>query len=175
MGLGKSLQVCALIHAFCKRQMARAHARKQNPKASSTSEDATARVMLVVPSSLLDNWGNEFKKWINKGKQDIRVSILSASNAHTPAARLSALRAWNARPESVLIIGYEMYTNLAKTYTIDAKRALLTSADLIILDEGHRIKSATSKTAQVQYICITHSLRGCVSCMSVPLHVGMCL
>jgi len=63
MGLGKSLQVCTVIHAFCKRQMAR------NPASAKQAQDPspyTARVMLVVPSSLLDNWSNEFRKWVNK-------------------------------------------------------------------------------------------------------------
>jgi len=67
MGLGKSLQVCALAHAFFKRQKARKD---------------TGRVMLVVPSSLLDNWMNEFKKWVNKSSTpEIKVRH---SSQHPP-------------------------------------------------------------------------------------------
>ena len=67
MGLGKSLQVCALAHAFFKRQKARKD---------------TGRVMLVVPSSLLDNWMNEFKKWVNKSSTP-EIKVLPSSQ-HPP-------------------------------------------------------------------------------------------
>jgi SNF2 family DNA or RNA helicase len=105
MGLGKSLQICALVHAFCKRQLSR----KQ-----------TARVLLVMPSSLLSNWSAEFRKWVNKPGSDksnhINVSILSAHTATTMDARLRLLKTFHARDEGVLLVGYEMFTHLMKTY-----------------------------------------------------------
>ena len=66
MGLGKSLQVCALIHAFCKRQDA---LKKEG------FVEASARVMLVVPSTLIDNWQAEFRKWVNKPSLGSEVKV----------------------------------------------------------------------------------------------------
>lgn len=150
MGLGKSLQVCTTIYAFCKRQMERARALKKAKDVPDAEQ--TARVMLVVPSSLLENWQNEFKKWINHGpsvKPELMVSVLSPSTAATYQARRAKLNAWFAKPEGVLIIGYEMFTTLLGKYDNNpGGRERLIGADLIVLDEGHRIKSASSKTAQ---------------------------
>jgi SNF2 family DNA or RNA helicase len=66
MGLGKSLQVCALMHAFCKRQAA---IKKEGVV------EASARVMLVVPSTLIDNWQAEFRKWVNKPSLGSEVKV----------------------------------------------------------------------------------------------------
>ena len=141
MGLGKSLQVCTLIHAFCKRQMA--------PKYRKDDPDSSARVMLVVPSSLLDNWMSEFKKWVNKGgKPEIKVMILSPHTTPSQDSKLRLLRQWDANREGVLIIGYETFSTLSKKYKVGWKKDLLNkSADLIVLDEGHRIKSSKSNIA----------------------------
>ena len=151
MGLGKSLQVCTTVYAFCKRQSERARAMKKAKDAKDSTEP-TARIMLVVPSSLLENWQNEFKKWINHGssaRPELQVSVLSAATASTNQARRAKLNAWYAKPEGVLIIGYEMFTSLLNKFGANPGwKERLTGADLIVLDEGHRIKSASSKTAQ---------------------------
>jgi len=48
---------------------------------------------------------NEFKKWVNKGKHEIKVTALSTVVAPTSDARLRTLKTWNAKEEGVLIIG----------------------------------------------------------------------
>ena len=158
MGLGKSLQVCALVHAFCKRKVkesGKQKAKTEKELVEKTGKKGSARVMLIMPSSLLDNWKNEFKKWVNKSNlpQDahIKVMCLSAHTAPTADARLRQLKMFAALDEAVLLIGYEMFTNLVKTYANapeDKRKLLSHTADLVVLDEGHRIKSASSKTAQ---------------------------
>jgi len=121
MGLGKTLQTIALIWTLM----------KQNPVHE--AEPVIRKALIVCPVTLIKNWRKEFRKWL--GNERIGVFIAEGKNQRiTDFTR--------GKSYNVMIIGYErlrsVYEELQKGYGVD----------LVIADEGHRLKTAQSKSAQ---------------------------
>ena len=88
-----------MVHAFCKRQLA---------LVSEGVQEARGHVMLVVPSTLLDNWAAEFRKWINKPNQgtqgvEVKVEVLSTATCPTMSNRIAKLRTWEAKKRCLTV------------------------------------------------------------------------
>ncbi|KAF2396060.1 hypothetical protein EJ06DRAFT_517261 [Trichodelitschia bisporula] len=119
MGLGKTLQTIALLWTLL----------KQNPIAG--SKPVIRKALIVCPVTLINNWRKEFKKWL--GTDRIGVFVADDKNRLTDFTRGKAY--------SIMIVGYEklrsMYEDLQKYDAID----------IIIADEGHRLKTARNKAA----------------------------
>nr|APC23178.1 RAD54B DNA helicase splice variant [Physcomitrium patens] len=114
MGLGKTLQVITLIWTIL----------KQGPGGS----PAVKRVLVVCPSSLVHNWGNEVHKWL--GRERLRFMAAAQKFADFKAGFSSPL----------LITSYEI---LRKHIDIIAS----TKPGLLVCDEAHRLKNcAGNKT-----------------------------
>ena len=107
MGLGKTVQILAFLDTF----------RNQMPE---------AKILLVVPASLLGNWQNECKKFA----PDIPLQIL-----HSLAKKNNG----DAVTETVFlsITTYSMVSRMSEL--------LETEWDLVILDEAQAIKNPASK------------------------------
>ncbi|KAF2997839.1 helicase [Curvularia kusanoi] len=120
MGLGKTLQTIALIWTLL----------KQNP--IHDSGPAITKALIVCPAGLVDNWKREFRKWL--GNERIGVYVADAKNKKI--ANFTKGKAYN-----VLIIGYEML----RTVQEELKSAVV---DIVIADEGHRLKTANNKSMQ---------------------------
>ncbi|KAL7750806.1 helicase [Sorochytrium milnesiophthora] len=117
MGLGKTVQTISLIWTLL----------KQNPY---YGDSVIKRALIVCPASLVNNWEKEFKKWLG----DERVRVF-------PVQQKTNVRDFLAgRIYSVMIVGYEK---------LRAIQDLLKDGgfDLIVCDEGHRLKSAQIKTS----------------------------
>ncbi|KAF1927075.1 uncharacterized protein M421DRAFT_421943 [Didymella exigua CBS 183.55] len=121
MGLGKTLQTIALIWTLL----------KQN--AIHDSGPAITKALIVCPAGLVDNWKREFRKWL--GNERIGVYVADAKNKKI--ANFTMGKAYN-----VLIIGYEML----RTVQEELKRGA--GVDIVIADEGHRLKTANNKSMQ---------------------------
>ncbi|CAO3572039.1 unnamed protein product [Mortierella alpina] len=120
MGLGKTLQTIALLWTLL----------KQSPYHG--EETAVVRRALVVcPASLIMNWQKEFKKWL--GNERLRVFAVDSKSTITDFTL--------GKVYPVMIIGYEKL----RTVQEELKNA---NFDIIICDEGHRLKTANIKTAQ---------------------------
>ncbi|MCJ1394649.1 helicase [Xylographa bjoerkii] len=121
MGLGKTLQTIALIWTLL----------KQNP----IHEDAPVikKALIVCPVTLINNWKKEFRKWLGNE----RIGVFVADNTKT---RLSDFT--KGKSYSVMIIGYEKL----RSVTEELKKG--GGIDLVIADEGHRLKTAANKSAQ---------------------------
>lgn len=121
MGLGKTLQTIALIWTLL----------KQNPVYE--SQPVIRKALIVCPVTLIKNWRKEFRKWL--GAERLGVFV-----AEDKKQRITDFT--RGRSYSVMIIGYErlrsVYEELQKGHGID----------LIVADEGHRLKTAQSKSAQ---------------------------
>lgn len=117
MGLGKTLQCIALLWTLY----------KQGPYGG---KPILHRILIVTPSSLVKNWFQEFKKWL--GLERISVFAVEADKR---------VDEYLLRPKCpVLIISYEMFLR-------NIKEVEKINFDLIICDEGHRLKNTSIKTS----------------------------
>ena len=121
MGLGKTLQTIALLWTLL----------KQNP----IYEDAPVikKALIVCPVTLINNWRKEFRKWLGNE----RIGVFVADNSRTRLTDFTMGKSY-----SVMIIGYEKLRAVQE----DLKKG--SGIDIIIADEGHRLKTAQNKSAQ---------------------------
>lgn len=114
MGLGKTVQILAYLETL----------RSKNPN---------ARVLLVVPASLLGNWQKEAARFV----PEMRVEVLHGAHAHVLEERFSASDAF------LTITTYRMATGIS---TLQQH-----TWDCVILDEAQAIKNPTTKqTRQIK-------------------------
>ena len=120
MGLGKTLQTIALIWTLL----------KQNPIGG--DHPVIKKALIVCPVTLINNWRKEFRKWL--GADRLGVYIFDDSKK-----RITDFT--KGRAYSVMIIGYE------KLRTVCEELKKGDSIDIVVADEGHRLKSAKNKSA----------------------------
>lgn len=96
------------------------------------NEPLLKRVLIVTPSSLVNNWLNEFKKWLNPG----RLNPFAVNKKQKPSDYLKMPRLMYP----VMIISYEMFV----IHFTDIEGI---NFDLIICDEGHRLKNSSIRAA----------------------------
>ena len=122
MGLGKTLQCIALIWTIL----------NQGPYGG---VPIAKRVIIIVPAGLVNNWSKEFKKWLG----DERLPIFSIDQKNTVLQFIQYTKTPGNRLGKVLIISYELFSkNSEKLATVDF--------DLMVCDEGHRLKNNKTKT-----------------------------
>lgn len=120
MGLGKTLQTIALIWTLV----------KQNPIYN--VDPVIKKVLIVCPVSLVQNWKREFRKWLGRD----RLGVMSYGDQ---GSRLSM---FDGKNFNVMIVGYERLQKIAEDLTRGA------GIDLIVCDEGHRLKSLQNKSTK---------------------------
>ena len=121
MGLGKTLQTIALLWTLL----------KQNP----IYEEAPVikKALIVCPVTLINNWRKEFRKWLGNE----RIGVFVADGTKTRLTDFTMGKVYN-----VMIIGYE------KLRTVQEELKKGGGIDIVIADEGHRLKTAQNKSAQ---------------------------
>ncbi|XP_050504552.1 transcriptional regulator ATRX-like isoform X3 [Diabrotica virgifera virgifera] len=142
MGLGKTFQVLALVHALF------------------THDEINAKhVLIVCPLSTVNNWRKEVK-FVYKGlrdQDDIHVYTLHSRN--DIKQKYDVVTKWHLQKKSILIMGYEAFetvTNhgkLDKNLSVQRKEKILEALvdpgpDLVVCDEGHLIKNKKAVRAQ---------------------------
>lgn len=120
MGLGKTLQTIALLWTLL----------KQNP----VYEEAPVikKALIVCPVTLINNWRKEFRKWLGNE----RLGVFVVEDKKTRLTDFTMGKAY-----SVMIIGYE------KLRLVQADLQKGPGIDIVIADEGHRLKTAQNKSA----------------------------
>lgn len=119
MGLGKTLQTIALIWTLL----------KQNPIYQ--DPPVVKKALIVCPVTLINNWRKEITKWL--GREKIGVFV-----AENPKSRITDFT--KGRSYQVMIVGYEKLTKIQD-------QLQHADIDLVICDEGHRLKTASNKAA----------------------------
>lgn len=121
MGLGKTLQTIALLWTLL----------KQNP----VYEDPPVikKALIVCPVTLINNWRKEFRKWLGTD----RIGVFVADEKKKRLTDFTMGRSY-----SIMIIGYE------KLRTVQEELKKGPVIDIVIADEGHRLKTAKNKSAQ---------------------------
>ena len=121
MGLGKTLQTIALLWTLL----------KQNP----IHEDPPVikKALIVCPVTLVNNWRKEFRKWLGNE----RMGVFVADGTKTRLTDFTMGKSY-----SIMIIGYE------KLRTVQEELKKGSGIDIVIADEGHRLKTAKNKSAQ---------------------------
>jgi DNA repair and recombination protein RAD54B len=121
MGLGKTLQTIALLWTLI----------KQTP--IHRSAPVVKKALIVCPVSLIKNWKKEFRKWL----PHTNLGVLQFEDPKT--TRLSM---FDGKVFNIMIIGYErlrmVADDLAESHDID----------IVICDEGHRLKTVKNKSAK---------------------------
>ncbi|XP_055858931.1 transcriptional regulator ATRX homolog [Episyrphus balteatus] len=144
MGLGKTLQVIALLHTV-----------------TSYKELKTSKILVLCPKSTIMNWADEIKRWL--GPLDVKnIQIFNFSDSADIYDKINVLRKWAATSQKsgCLIMGYEafrslVFYNTSKTKARSNMRVedirenihkylLKPGADLVVCDEGHIIKNRKS-------------------------------
>ena len=121
MGLGKSLQTIALLWTLL----------KQNPIAD--APPVVKKALIVCPVTLVNNWRKEIIKWLGSE----RVGVFVADGTKRRITDFTLGRSYN-----IMIIGYEKLRNVQD----DLKKG--PGVDIVVVDEGHRLKTAKNKSAQ---------------------------
>lgn len=121
MGLGKTLQSIALIWTLI----------RQNPF---NPQPLIKKVLIITPVSLIKNWEKEINKWLGNSRLIPLVAI------GTKEEVLKTVNKFCEAHYRCLIISYESFRTFHEKFD--------KNADLIILDEGHRLKNMNIKTFQ---------------------------
>ena len=120
MGLGKTLQTIALLWTLL----------KQNPLYE--EPPVVKKALVVCPATLVSNWRKEFRKWL--GNERIGAFVADGSRKLTDFT--------HGKSYHVMVIGYE------RLRTVQEELKEGTGIDIVVADEGHRLKTAQNKSAQ---------------------------
>lgn len=121
MGLGKTLQTIALLWTLL----------KQNPIHG--DPPVIKKALIVCPVTLINNWRQEFRKWLGAE----RIGVFIADGLKTRLTDFTMGKSY-----SIMIIGYE------KLRVVQEELKKGSGIDIVIADEGHRLKTAKNKSAQ---------------------------
>jgi transcriptional regulator ATRX len=143
MGLGKTLQVIALIHTLL------AHKKETGIK----------RIMIMLPVNVQANWRDEVTKWTKGCEHRIKVYEMpmnaKSCDKDLNHARVSELRQWYTQG-GVLLVGYALFSQLVDGKNVKLKKLkdeittylLSPGADMVICDEGHMLKNDKSNLSK---------------------------
>ncbi|EEY59457.1 transcriptional regulator ATRX [Phytophthora infestans T30-4] len=153
MGLGKTLQVITTVQAFLS---------KKTLNGDGRLEQRHKHVLILAPTICVRNWEAEVVKWLGK-KESRRLGLftLESSREKKMSDRVNVVKLWHKRG-GLLITGYELYRLLVLQSSGEEKIApgnqkyshMIKQAykclcdpgpDLMVLDEGHRVRNHKSK------------------------------
>uniref|UniRef100_A0A803SQL8 DNA helicase n=1 Tax=Anolis carolinensis TaxID=28377 RepID=A0A803SQL8_ANOCA len=138
MGLGKTLQVVSFLHTIL------------------LCDKLDFRTALVVcPLNTALNWLNEFEKWQEGLDDNEKLEVNELATVKRPQERGYMLQRWQDEG-GVMIIGYEMYRNLAQGRNVKSKKLkeifnkslVDPGPDFVICDEGHVLKNEASAVSK---------------------------
>jgi DNA repair and recombination protein RAD54B len=121
MGLGKTLQTITLLWTLL----------KQNPIYEASP--VIKKALIVCPVTLINNWRKEFRKWLGNE----RIGVFVFDDKRKKLTDFTKGKAYN-----IMIVGYE------KLRTVQEGLLKGHGVDIVIADEGHRLKTVQNKSGQ---------------------------
>ncbi|KAM0334119.1 hypothetical protein ACHAQA_001139 [Verticillium albo-atrum] len=136
MGLGKTMQIITLLIAITEASASpEPTVRAQIPERLRRSQ-----TLVICPTGLVDNWKEELGSWDRHAVLGDRFTVDSKQDQ---GQRKDTIKEWDERG-GVLIIGYDMFRNLA--FADDTTRKIFTDRpNIVVADEAHRLKNQKSK------------------------------
>ncbi|CBY41469.1 unnamed protein product, partial [Oikopleura dioica] len=145
MGLGKTLQVISFTDVILR-------------------HTGHKYVMIIVPVNTIQNWKAEFATWLPERPATSPPDPKVSYRCNSIDARLALIKGWRSTGGS-LIVGYETFRilvtpkKLKKNSTVPDQHHLMMlqecqkylldpGADLVICDEGHRIKNEKAELSK---------------------------
>ena len=131
MGMGKTLQTATFLHLFLSR-----------------GKSKTA--LIVSPASVNTHWLREFeniKKWINPSATDFSITPVLLSSKSSVQDRKKISKNWSENG-GVMVTSYDMFRLLCVDNDF-CEYLHSPGPDVIILDEGHKIRHLSSKITKV--------------------------
>lgn len=128
MGLGKTLMTITVLWTLLKQSI------------SPTRNLDAQKVLICCPVTLIDNWRKEFAKWLNLNR--IGVLALNGKNQSSAKDKQDIIGFAKTNVYQVLIIGYEKLL-------LCAKELSMVNFDVLVCDEGHRLKNNSSKVIKL--------------------------
>jgi DNA repair and recombination protein RAD54B len=104
---------------------------KQNPIYE--AQPVIKKALVVCPVTLISNWRKEFRKWLGNERIGVFVADKTKNNIRDFTM---------GKSYSVMIIGYEKLRSVQEDLCQGA------GIDIVICDEGHRLKTAQNKSSQ---------------------------
>ncbi|CAG8472458.1 2173_t:CDS:10 [Paraglomus occultum] len=142
MGLGKTVQVITFLYTLWREMKAKNKAIPQDLM------EHGFRVLILCPSTVIDNWMVEFNKWLRRmeGGREFCAHVGKFDTSMKEDERLRTLNKWHRLERGgVIITNYEMISRscFREQRNIDEYRKCLIDPgpSLIIADEGHKFKS----------------------------------
>ncbi|XP_033248524.1 transcriptional regulator ATRX homolog isoform X1 [Drosophila miranda] len=147
MGLGKTLQLIALLHTVI-----------------SYKELNTVKVLVLCPKSTVMNWADEFHYWLSPLNIKSHLKVFIFPDSSDIAEKLRVLEEWSlssTNKAGCLLVGYEAFRSLVFYHSYKYRGNVTSSklenvrekvqkyllepgADLVVCDEGHIIKNSKS-------------------------------
>ncbi|CCX34245.1 Similar to Helicase ARIP4; acc. no. A4IHD2 [Pyronema omphalodes CBS 100304] len=146
MGLGKTLQVITFLYSL-------AVAGASQDKAVSgqiPSHLRKSKTLIMCPPTLIDNWVDEFHKWlpINADMKELDPQYIGrihrADGEQTAPQRARAIHDWDENG-GILIMSYHVFR---QTVASDLGKILLEGPNIIVADEAHTIKNKGSQISK---------------------------
>ncbi|KAL2865644.1 putative SNF2 family helicase/ATPase [Aspergillus lucknowensis] len=150
MGLGKTMQVISLLTTISQAATSNdPEIRKQIPEAFRRSQ-----TLILCPSSLIENWHEEFLMWSPENSPIGLVRRVSANDALS--VRLKEVSDWD-QEGGVLLISYNIFRSwiinnatgkrpppLSDAQHESVRKWLLDGPNIIVADEAHKMKNPSS-------------------------------
>ncbi|KAJ5104497.1 hypothetical protein NUU61_001844 [Penicillium alfredii] len=156
MGLGKTMQVISLLVTIA------AAAASHDPDIRSQVPERLRRsqTLILSPSSLLQNWYEEFTFWVPEKSTLGQIKLITAKVKPNDGDRVEDIAAWNEEG-GILIMSYEIFRTIIQNKESKgrgkplsdeehemASKCLLHGPNIVVADEAHKIKNRDAGVTQ---------------------------